>query len=494
MRPGDVIDGKYELVEPLGESGMGMVFKARTRATGEWVTVKVVYAHLAINQKSIDRYLREARAANDIGSEYIAWVIAVGQAETGELYVVREHLEGHDLAQLLELGGPMRPDRAVALVQQAANGLDLAHQRGIAHWDIKPQNIVVTRDEAGRELVHIVDFGVARFRDAVGNDAAQATVSGAALGIGYYMPPEQVRGSADRDHRIDVYALGVVLYELLTGRRPYDAETHSQVLDLIATTDPTPLAALRPGLSHRLAKVVERAMAKDPNARYLSMTDFCHALSGLTDEELRPPEPERSPSGPGKPATASELVTTRPDLPSSVIDRRRAAGETRARTSSEPPLPRASAAPRSRAWIWVVVLVLVVCALAAVAVIVAARSCRPVAPDRGAATSAAVPQPETSGLHPDDRDFVDDRGGMGWSDRCFYHLTAERWDAAHAACERGLEIATEPEVRSSLYYNLGRIAQGQGDTEAARQGYMKSLELRPDNPAVRSRLESLGAP
>lgn len=495
MQPGDVIDGKFELVELLGESGMGMAFKARVRPTGEWVTIKVFFAHLAINKKSVDRLLREAKAANDIGSEYIARVVAVGQAEAGEPYVVREFLEGHDLAQLLAAEGPLPPDRAVALVHQAAHGLDLAHQRGIAHWNLKPGNILITRDPAGREQVSIVDFGVARFRDAVGADAAQATVSGAALGVGYYMPLEQARGAEDRDHRIDVYALGVILYELLTGRRPFDAESHSQVLLMIATTTPEPLTTLCPDLSPRLVKVVERAMAKDPNARYLSMADLCHALAALTDEELRAIETAPPPAAPLQHhQPPRELTSTKPDLPMPAVKRRRNAIDEQRRPSSQPEASSDPVAPRPTTWIWLVVTVLVLGALTAGTLLLLARpSSEPAAPPSEPTAGAAPVENETPDprLHPEDRGFVDDRGGRGWSDRCFYHLMAERYPAARVACEQGLEIATDSEVRSSLLYNLGRVAQGEGNADEARRRYLESLELRPENPAVRTRLESL---
>ena len=481
MRVGEVIGNKYELTELLGESGTGFVYGARRLDTGGKVALKVVFAHLAINDDAIERLFRESKAANDIGSECIAPILDTGRAETGEPYIVRDFLEGCDLTGYLQREGPLSPNQAVPLILQAAEALDLAHQRGMAHWDLKPGNLFVLDDGSGSNQVRILDFGVARFLETVGTEAAQATVSGAAFGVPYYMPLEQARGLEKKDHRVDVYSLGVMLYELLAGVRPFEAESYTRLVLLLSTSDPTSLTSIRTDLSPKLVKVVERAISQDPNARYLSMADLGRALSSLSELDLaaadfRPPTSK----------VPSELISTRPDLP------RPSAGKHDAERGSKTPAPP-QPPQKSNQGLWITLGLLVLFLIAGSLVflmILRSRGRVEETPPAAAVAPAVAAAPDT-GLHPDDHGFVDQRGGRDWGDRCFYHLMADRFTAARAACDRGMAIAENNEVRAALHYNLGRISQGEGNVEEARGHYRRSLELNPENPAVQRRLEAL---
>jgi serine/threonine protein kinase len=505
MQVGDVIDERYELSEVLGESGLGVVFKAHDLEQNAWVVVKSIFGFLPIGEKSVQRLFREARAANDIGSDAIARVVDARQASTGEPYLVRDYLEGSDLYWLLQREGPLEPERAVGLILQATRALDLAHQRGMAHWDLRPGNLFVTCDTQGDECIRILDFGIARFRDAVGSRDPEGSGAGSNLDLPHYMPLEMAQGSDERDHRVDIYSLGAMLYELIAGRKAYDAESHSRLVLLLSSTDPTPLATLRPGVSDKLSKIIARAMARDPNARYLSMAELCRALSSLTEDELQAdlvkPPAEEAPKGK---RPRREMVSTRPDLPRMVVDKRKDGRKKLEviKTIEVAPEPspndsllgsdrdevsEPSQKNKKRAASSAKLSPLLLVALALAVVVFGAGGAMLF---RALTRGNEVTEPDSS-LHPNDVGFVDDRGGRGWGDRCFYHLSSERYDAARAACERGLQIAVDNEVRGTLIYNLGRIAQGEGDVAEARRLYEDALRLSPNNPAVRSRLEAL---
>lgn len=277
MNVGDVIDGKYQLTRLIGHGGMGTVYEARHVQIGRRVALKFLHARLSKDPQIAARFLREAQAAAAAGSEHIVAVTDIGSGPQAEPYLVLEYIEGVDLATLLERQGPFETTRAVRLLLQVCRGLAAAHARGIIHRDLKPDNLMLTIREDGTEWVKVLDFGVAKFRDALSAGQWQLTGESAFLGTPQYMAPEQMDGAGSVDWRADVYSAGVVLYELLAGRGPYDAPTLGELLRQMQVPPP-PLGALRPDVPVELEAVVHRAMARPAAGRHQSMEELARDL------------------------------------------------------------------------------------------------------------------------------------------------------------------------------------------------------------------------
>jgi eukaryotic-like serine/threonine-protein kinase len=271
-----VLGGKYQLIRLLGEGGMGKVFEARHLQIGRRVAVKFLQAQYARRPDVAKRFENEARAAGGLEHENIAVVHDFGQASDESQYLVMELLNGQDCASLLEKEGPLPVPRAVDLVAQTCRGLVVAHRNGIVHRDLKPPNLFVSERADGSDLIKILDFGVAKLRF---NHGGAPTAEGQPIGTAHYMAPEQARGERTVDERADVYAVGVILYELLSGRRPFEAPTTMLVLYRALHEQPPPLATLRPELPPALVAVVERAMAREPAQRFPTAQGLLEALA-----------------------------------------------------------------------------------------------------------------------------------------------------------------------------------------------------------------------
>lgn len=288
MNVGDVIDGKYELVREIGRGGMGSVWEARHTHLGRKVALKFLHPQMANDQEAISRLIREAQAASSIGSDHIAEVTDIGfSGPNGAPYLVMEHLEGLTLAQLLRRDGNLEPMRAARLITQLGRALHAAHERGIVHRDIKPDNVYVTVRDDGSEYVKVLDFGIAKFRAALAGDNPALTATGVTLGTPYYMAPEQARAVHDLDGRVDVYSAGVVLYELLTGAPPFTGGSFSAVVIEAATNEPPPLNEKRPDLPAGYEEVVLKAMARDRDKRYANAANLVRALAPFAGSGAR---------------------------------------------------------------------------------------------------------------------------------------------------------------------------------------------------------------
>ncbi|MCU0682124.1 MAG: protein kinase [Polyangiaceae bacterium] len=294
---GRTLPGGYVLLELIGVGGMGRVYRAEQQALGRTVAVKVIHAHLLDDESASARFITEARAASRLNHPNSVGVIDFGKSDDGQLYLVMEFLRGRDLGFVAQGEGPLPFRRIVDVLRQTLAALGEAHELGIIHRDVKPENIILERVRGGGDFVKVVDFGLAKLM--VGARREALTLPGIVCGTPDYMAPEQGRGE-NIDPRADLYALGVVLFALLTGRLPFEAESPTQLVLMHMSTpppDPRRVAANR-GIPAALAEACLRALAKSPDDRYQSADEFSSALGeALESFEFGPRPPLTSASG-----------------------------------------------------------------------------------------------------------------------------------------------------------------------------------------------------
>ncbi len=272
-QPGTIMLGKYRIEQVLGEGGMGVVARAHHLQLDEPVAIKFLLPQVLGNAEVVQRFLREAQAAVKLKSEHVARVIDVGTLDNGAPYMVMEYLEGGDLSAMLRHYGPIQPAIAADVIVQACDGLAEAHALGIVHRDIKPSNFFITRRRDGSILLKVLDFGISKA--PVTLDAG-LTRTQSVMGTPSYMSPEQMRSTRTVDARSDIWAIGVVLYEILGGRRPFESEAFSE-LCLKVAMDPTPPVPV--ALPGALGEVVARCLEKDPDRRFQSVAELAAALA-----------------------------------------------------------------------------------------------------------------------------------------------------------------------------------------------------------------------
>ncbi len=284
LDPGTVIDGRYRLVELIGEGGMGQVFEAEHLDLRRKVAIKTLVAQGGVDPQLVQRFEREAHTLAAVAHPNIVTVTDYGVHEDLP-YLVMERLEGRSLAALLETRGTLSVEHATALMRQVLAGLGHAHARGLVHRDLKPGNVWVETHDDG-EHVKLLDFGFAKFVEAEGGPLLTAV--GIVVGTIAYMSPEQASGGAI-DHRSDLYSAGVLFYEMVTGRRPFEGEP-VEILRAHLTADPPPLREARPDgdFSPELEAVVKRALEKKPALRFESAGELAKALQAATARESSP--------------------------------------------------------------------------------------------------------------------------------------------------------------------------------------------------------------
>ena len=259
---------------------MGAVFEGENVRISRRVAIKVLHGAALGNAETVQRFEREAQAAGRIGSEHILEILDLGVLPDGERYMVMEFLTGETLSARIHSRGRLTPQQITPLARQTLVGLGAAHAAGIIHRDIKPDNIFVLKERAGiADYVKIIDFGISKF-NVLGGDMSM-TRTGAVMGTPYYMSPEQAKGMGGVDLRSDLYAIGVILYEAVTGEVPFTANTFNELIFKIALSDPVPLTQRLPDLDPRFAAVVSRAMAREPNERYSTAAEMIQALDAL---------------------------------------------------------------------------------------------------------------------------------------------------------------------------------------------------------------------
>jgi len=281
VKPGDLIADKYRVERVLGAGGMGVVVVATHLQLDQLVAIKFLLPAVAKNPDAVARFTREARAAAKIQSEHVVRVLDVATAEGGAPYMVMEYLEGKDLETTLQDQGPLPIDNAVDYVLQALEALAEAHAAGIVHRDLKPANIFLARRADGSSVVKVLDFGISKL--SRGSDP-QITTTSAQMGSPLYMSPEQLRRTKDVDARGDIWALGVILQELVTGEAPFMADSLPEIIAMILSEPPLSMRLRRPEVSVQLEAVVKRCLEKDPDARFRNVAELARALQPFAPE------------------------------------------------------------------------------------------------------------------------------------------------------------------------------------------------------------------
>jgi serine/threonine-protein kinase len=278
LQPGQVLDGKYKIVRVIGEGGMGAVYEGENVRIRRRVAIKLLHAGIASNLEMTQRFEREAQVAGTVGNDHILEILDLGTMPGGERYMVMEYLDGETMTDRIKVRGRLAPKEAVQLLRQVLRGLSAAHLAGIVHRDLKPDNIFILREKAGiRDYVKIIDFGISKFSE-VGGVSSRMTRTGALMGTPHYMAPEQATGSAEIDRRTDIYAVGIIMYEAVTGRVPFQAETFNQLLFEIALAKIIPARQVVPDLDPAVESIIMKASARDPAHRFQTCDEFIAAL------------------------------------------------------------------------------------------------------------------------------------------------------------------------------------------------------------------------
>jgi serine/threonine-protein kinase len=276
---GQIIDDKYRIVKLIGEGGMGAVFAGENLRIKRRVAIKVLHAATAADAESVARFEREAQAAGCIGNDHILEVLDLGSLPDGSRYMVMEFLDGQPLSDRIEQQGRLTPAQIYPLAKQTLEALRAAHGAGIIHRDLKPENIFILNEKAGQaDYVKLIDFGISKFSPMGGDSAMRMTRTGAIMGTPYYMAPEQANGSRPVDARSDLYAIGVILYEAMTSRLPFEAETVNELLFKIVLSSPTPPLSWVPTLDPAFESIVLKGMAREAEDRFQTADEFLAAL------------------------------------------------------------------------------------------------------------------------------------------------------------------------------------------------------------------------
>ena len=281
---GAILAESYQIVQMIGEGGMGRVYEARhTRLSRKRYAIKLLHDELARQPDILARFEREADAASTISHPNVVEVVDIHRLDDGRPYIVCEYLDGEDLGTLLDRVGSLPAEMALRLTIQICRALGAAHERGIVHRDMKPENVFLVGDPSAPR-VKIIDFGISK----LSNGSAKLTRTGMVMGTPAYMAPEQARGEAV-DHRVDIYAVGAILYRATTGHKPYEGADGAMVLTQVLTEEPYRPRHHHPDISEPLELVIQRSMARDRDDRYASMSELEAALSEL-DPTLASPD------------------------------------------------------------------------------------------------------------------------------------------------------------------------------------------------------------
>jgi serine/threonine protein kinase len=320
---GQVIANKYQVEGVLGEGGMGVVVSAWHMGLEQRVAIKLLLSHMRDQEGSaLERFQREARAAARIRSEYVCRVLDTGSLDDGTPFLVMEYLEGADLSDELMRRGRFDVPEAVRYVREACLALIEAHQAGVIHRDLKPANLFLVQRPDGSRSIKVVDFGVSKSISRSGTPHLTLTKTSSLVGSPIYMSPEQLNSSKDVDGRTDIWALGTILYELVTGRTPFFGETIPQLVNAVLNTEPVGFSALGITAPAGLEEVARRALSKQRDGRFATARELYEALGpyaadapgSISGTQHKTPPPTRSMNLPdGRAATAVAAASSVPD-------------------------------------------------------------------------------------------------------------------------------------------------------------------------------------
>lgn len=282
VNPGDILAEKYRVDTILGVGGMGVVVSAEHIELRQKVAVKFMLPAMLDNVEAVERFLREARAAVRLRSEHVARVLDVGRLSNNAPYIIMEFLEGVDLYDLIRKKAPLSAYEAIDILLQACKAMAEAHTLGIIHRDLKPANLFVAKRPDGSLLIKVLDFGISKLVEE--QNGVSNTKTSVALGSPAYMSPEQMRSAKHVDNRADIWSLGAILYQLLSNRMPFEAESPPEMFARVLGDEPTPLQEIVPDIDIGLADIIHKCLAKDRDERYASVSQFAKALAPYGDE------------------------------------------------------------------------------------------------------------------------------------------------------------------------------------------------------------------
>jgi serine/threonine-protein kinase len=328
---GEVFEDKYRIERVLGQGGMGVVVAASHLQLQRMVAIKFLLPEWVDNAELVGRFVREARAAAMLESEHVARILDVGTSSSGVPYMVMEFLKGQDLGDLVTNGGPLPPSEAASYVIQACDAIAEAHQRGIVHRDLKPANLLLTSKTDGSTVVKVLDFGISKI-EKEGAKTALTSV-GAVMGSPLYMSPEQMRSAKKVDARTDIWALGVILFELMTARRPFEGDELPSVIAQVLSSPAPSMREFVPDINPDLDALVLRCLEKDVNQRVQTVGELVSSLQPFVQDSrlssviervlrLQPasrPAFQSSPAATSNPAVVKSAPALQPDAPRSKL-------------------------------------------------------------------------------------------------------------------------------------------------------------------------------
>lgn len=288
LRPGDRLAEKYLLEKELGRGGMGIVFLAEDTDLERPVAIKVLLEEHVADQGAVTRFLREAKASVKIQSEHVARIYETGRLSSGVPFIVMEYLQGQDLAEYLEAKGAMTEAQIADVLLQTCEALAEAHAAGIVHRDLKPANLFLARRPDGSEVLKILDFGISKI-----STSSVLTKSQTLVGSPYYMSPEQLESAQDVDARADIWAAGVIMYELSTGQRPFEGNSLAALCVTVLNASPKPLDVVKPSTTPEFAAMVARCLQKRREQRFQNVGELANALESLRGPEVKSGAAER---------------------------------------------------------------------------------------------------------------------------------------------------------------------------------------------------------
>ena len=303
-----VDNAEYVIVDRIGSGGMGSVYKAEQPSMNRMVAIKVLHPRFATRDDLVARFRREARAMSQLSHPNTARVYKYGALDDGSVYFVMDYLEGRNLAAEVRENGPMDAERAIGVMVQVCGALEEAHRAGIVHRDLKPENVFLTKQGGSADFPKVLDFGLAKMSEKqMGRGSMMFTQQGMVFGTPEFMSPEQAQGEA-LDQRSDIYSLALILYELITGKLPFDAKTPLDMMKAHVRDVPIALSERIPGKKFwpEFEAVINKALAKNPDDRYASAAEFGEALRSCVSGKAAPPPVAAASTPPPLPASTTD--------------------------------------------------------------------------------------------------------------------------------------------------------------------------------------------